>query len=417
MAEPDDGGRAALRAFAVAALALAGFLVSLTPVGSALDDPLLDLQWKLLRKFDPRSAPDDIVIVGIDPASVSAIPEPVALWHDAIGRALARIAATKPRAIALDFPLPDRSYEAIRPGLDRALFAGLSAAAQNGPFVATLNIDPRTRSAKSIHPPFLALLGDARLAIGLLSRDADGVTRRYALMLPTEDGGFPTLEGRLCRELSRRCNDGLIHFALGAPFRYVPLRNVLEMKDAALMERLFRDRVVLIGETQPYGDRVAVPVNLAGWEGPAHDSPAVVVHAQALRTAMQGAAPETASRPLVVLALCFAALVYLLRAWRMALAAAAFGSVIALPSRRPVLSERLDFPHAVAGGSVARGDVPAPLAHPDALIPPVEYSAFALSSIWLRARSPGRRLHSGRGFPPLLRPARRREAKSMPPAF
>jgi len=346
MAEPDDGGRAALRAFAVAALALTGFLFSLAPVAGALDDPLLDLQWKLLRKFDLRAAPDDIVIVGIDPASVSSIPEPPALWHDAIGRALARIAATKPRAIALDFPLPDRSHEAIRPGLDRALFAGLAAAAQNGPFVATLNIDPRTRSAKRIHAPFLALLGDARLAIGLLSRDADGVTRRYSLLLPTEDGGFPTLEGRLCRELSRHCNDGLIHFALGAPFRYVPFKNVLEMKDAALMERLFRDRVVLIGETQPFGDRVAVPVNLAGWEGSARDSPAVVVHAQALRTAMQGAAPGTASRPLVVLALSLAALVYLVRAWRTALAAAALGSVIVFIAALLILRSGLYFPSA-----------------------------------------------------------------------
>jgi CHASE2 domain-containing sensor protein len=329
MAEPDEGGRVATRAFAIAALALAGFLASLTPVASSLDDSLLDLEWRLIRKFDPRPAPDDILIVGIDPATVSSITEPPALWHEPIGRALSRIAATKPRAIALDFPLPDRSYEAIRAGLDRALFTGLAAAAQNGPFVATLNIDPRTRSAKRIHAPFLALLGDARLAVGLLSRDADGITRRFSLLLPTDDGGFPTLEGRLCRALSRQCNDGLIHYALGAPLRYVPLKNVLEMQDAALMERLFRDRVVFIGETQPFGDRVAVPVNLAGWEGGGHDSPAVVVHAQALRTAMLGAAPSEASRPLIVLLLSLGALIYLARDWRAAITLAALVSIAA----------------------------------------------------------------------------------------
>ena len=131
----------------------------------------------------------------------------------------------------------------------------------------------------------------------LRSRDGDGVTRRYALMLPTEDGGFPTLEGRLCQEVSRRCNDGLIHYALGPPLRYVPLKNVLEMKDAALMAQLFRDRVVLIGETQPFGDRVAVPVNLAGWEGAARDSPAIVVHALTLRTALLGARTRWLKRP------------------------------------------------------------------------------------------------------------------------
>lgn len=329
MAEPDEGGRVATRAFAIAALALAGFLASLTPVARSLDDSLLDFEWRMIGKFGLRTAPDDIVIVGIDPATVSSIAAPPALWHEAIGTVLTRIAATKPRAIALDFPLPDRSYDAIHAGLDRALLAGLVSAAQNGPFVATLNIDPRTRSAKGIHAPFLALLGDTRLAVGLLSRDADGVTRRFSLLLPTDDGGFPTLEGRLCRALSRQCNDGLIHYALGAPLRYVPMKNVLEMQDAALMERLFRDRVVFIGETQPFGDRVAVPVNLAGWEGPAPDSPAVVVHAQALRTAMLGAAPSEASRPLVVLLLSVGALVYLMRDWRMALAVAALASAAA----------------------------------------------------------------------------------------
>ena len=57
MNEPDDGGRAAMRAFAVAAIALAGFLFSLTPVAPHLDDALLDREWRLLRKFDPRPRP------------------------------------------------------------------------------------------------------------------------------------------------------------------------------------------------------------------------------------------------------------------------------------------------------------------------------------------------------------------------
>ncbi len=182
MGEPDDSSAAALRAFAVAAIA-----------ATYLDYTLLDWEWRLLRKFDPRPAPDDILIVGIDPATVNSIPEPPALWHASLGRALTRIAAAKPRAIGLDFPLPERSYDAIHAGLDNALFAGLAAAARNGPFVAVLSIDARTRAARRIHPPYLALLGDSRLGIGLLARDADGVTRQFSLLVPTEDGGYPTL--------------------------------------------------------------------------------------------------------------------------------------------------------------------------------------------------------------------------------
>src|SRR5258708_36420710 len=203
MGEPDDSSAAALRAFAVAAIALGGFLFSLSPAAGYFDHALLDWEWRLLRRFDPQPAPEDIFIVGIDPATVNSIPEPPALWHASMGHALARIAETKPRAIGLDFPLPERSYDAIHAGLDGALFAGLAAAVQNGPFVAVLTIHARTRSARRIHPPYLARLGESRLGIALPARDGDGVTRQFSLLVPTEDGGDPTPPGRVGRAPSK----------------------------------------------------------------------------------------------------------------------------------------------------------------------------------------------------------------------
>lgn len=320
MGEPDDGGRAVLRAVAVSAAALAGFVFSLTPAAAFLDSAVLDASWRILRRIDPRPAPDEVIIVGIDPATVNAIAEPPALWHESLARALTRIASARPRAIGLDFALPEKSYDTIRPGLDRALFGGLATAIESAPFVTVLSIDARTRGARRIHTPFLALLGESRLGIGLLAREADGVTRRFSLAIPTEDGAFPTLEGRLCRALKRDCSDGLVNYALGAPLTYVSLKTVLETQDPAALERLFRGRIVLIGETQPYSDRVPVPLNLAGWEPARSDSPAIVVHAQALRTALAGAAPAEASRPLTMLMITLAALVALVSNWRHALA-------------------------------------------------------------------------------------------------
>jgi adenylate cyclase len=346
MSEPDGAAHAPMRAFSVAAIALAGFVVSLTPMMAGLDDALLDREWRLLREFLPRPAPEDIVIVGIDPASVAAIPAPPGLWHEALGLALARIAASKPRAIGLDYPLPDRSFDAIHPGLDRALFRGLAAAAQNGPFVATLSIDPRTRSARRIYTPFLAVLGDTRLAIGLLARDGDGVTRRFSLLIPTQDGGFPTFAGRLCHALSKQCGEGLIDYALGAPFGYVSLKSVLEAQDGALLAKLFHDRIVLIGETQPYSDRIDVPLNLAGWEEGGRNSPSIVVHAQSLRTALLDAAPREASRPLSVLLVAIASLLFLVRDWRFALASLALAAALAFAAALFALRGGLFIPMA-----------------------------------------------------------------------
>ncbi len=326
MDDSEGGGRSTLRVFAVAALALLGFAFSATPVAERLDGALLDLEWSTLRKFDPRPAPDDFIVVGIDDATVRAMQEPPGIWNEPLGKALALIAAAKPRAIGLDVPLPDRSFDSLRPGLDRALVAGLIAARDNGPFVAVISIDARTRSAKPIHPPYLAVLRDERLGINLLARDADGVTRRFSLVVPTDDGGFPTLAGRLCRALAKDCTDGLIHFALGPSIRYVPFHQVIENRDPKFFERLFRDRIVMIGEAQAYSDRVEVPVNLAAWEPGGKTSPAVIVHAQSLRTALQHAAPAEASRPVALILTALAALVVLMRNWRLALATALLGA-------------------------------------------------------------------------------------------
>jgi adenylate cyclase len=324
-----DGGQSIPRAMAVAAIALAGLGFAITPLSERLDNALLDLQWEILRRVDGRGAPDDIAIVGVDEASVRAIAEPPALWHVPLGVALARIAAARPRAIVFDFPLPERSYDAIKPGLDRALFDGLATAVETVPLVASLHIDPRTRGARLIHKPYLALLGESRLGLSLIARDPDGVARRYSLTVPTEDGGFPTLEGRLCRALKASCAEGLIHFALGKPYSYVPLKNVLAMTDEELPRRLFRDRIVILGEAQAFTGRIEVPVNFAGWETEASSTPSVVLRAQTLRTALSGAAPREPSTPLRGLLVSLAALAILVRDWRMTALTGLLGALLA----------------------------------------------------------------------------------------
>src|SRR5258706_7290315 len=227
MGKADDAMITATHGFAVVAIALAGFVFSLTPVAEGLDDALLDVEWNLLRKFAPRPAPDDIIIVGVDETSVSSLEAPPGLWHAPIGQALERIASAHPKAIGIDIALPQRSYEGFHPGLDRPLVQGLAAARRTTVLVASLAIDARTRWARPIHLPLLAILGEQGLGIGLLGRDGDGTTRRFSLAIPTEDGAFPTLVGRLCRALPRHCADCLIGYALGAPFQYVSLLYVL----------------------------------------------------------------------------------------------------------------------------------------------------------------------------------------------
>ncbi|MGE5616556.1 MAG: CHASE2 domain-containing protein, partial [Bacillota bacterium] len=237
--KPADAGTGT-RGFSVVALALVGFFFCLTPVAHGLDDELLDIEWHVLRKLAPRPAPDDILIVGVDDASVRAIDAPPGLWHEPIGRALSAIASARPRAVGIDLALPERSYENFHPGLDRALAEGMLAARRNGVLVASLSVDARTRAARTIQSPLVAILGEQGLGLGLIARDADGEARRFSIAAPTQDGAFPTLAGRLCRALSRGCSDGLIDYALGRPFKYVPLQSLVGENDPVFLDKLFR---------------------------------------------------------------------------------------------------------------------------------------------------------------------------------
>jgi class 3 adenylate cyclase len=305
----------------VAAVALAGLLFAWTSLAERADLFALDQSFGILRAAGPKPAPDDIVIVGLDEATEKAIGEPLALWHAPLGEALARIASAKPKAIGLDVTLPEKSFDSIRPGLDLALARGLAAARAVQPFVVALAIDGQGE-AKTIHAPFLAVVDDQRMGLALFGRDIDGVTRRYLLALPTQDGSFPTFAGRLCTGLSKNCRQGITDYALGLPYRYVSLARVLEMKDPAGLARLFGDRIVLVGETQRFSDRIAQPVNLAGWEPPGRkDAPGVLAHAQALRTALHGAPIEPAHPATLVFLLSACALLLAIRDWRAAFVA------------------------------------------------------------------------------------------------
>src|SRR4051812_13616840 len=173
MKPADDSGYGVLRAAAVAAIALLALLYSLTPLADRADAAILDVEWSLLSRLDSRPAPDDIMIVGVDEASYREILEPPGMWHAQIGEVLVRVASAQPRAIGLDIALPERSFEPVRAGLDRALLVGLAAARRAAPIVAGLSIDARSRAARPVFPPLLAVLGEDGLGISLLARDGD----------------------------------------------------------------------------------------------------------------------------------------------------------------------------------------------------------------------------------------------------
>lgn len=296
---------------AAAALALAGLAFHLSPWGERASLLLLDTDFGILRAMAPGQAPDDILIVGLDDASaVSPDVDPVGPAIRKLPEMLVRVARGKPRAIALHAALPRESVEAAAPGLDDALATALSVAQAAAPLAIGITVDSRGQVVP-IHAAILRGVDSRAFAFTLLPRDEDGVVRQVVLALPTQQGQWPTSAGWLCEVLDGRCETGLIDYALGPAYRYMPARRLLEIRDDKALERLFGGRIVFVAPVAGPDDRVAQSVSLAGWEAPTPEPSAVLAHAQTVRTLLHGSPIQEAPLPAMLLAIAAAALVVL----------------------------------------------------------------------------------------------------------
>ena len=258
----------------------------------SLDDRLFDMQAGLIRAVrGDRGAGDDsqILIVGIDQATLDRAGAPIALIHGVLGDALEALSGAGARAIAIDLVLPDRSFDHLAPGSDAALIRALSRASRRVPVVFVLEPDAGGR-LRAPFAPFVAAVGEHGLVTAQLPVDRDGVVRRFDPRLSAP--GLRTLAGEISHRLGgadEAVRPGWIDYTRGAAFTYVPLIDVVQARasgrDAQLRER-FEGKVVVIGSVLPYVDRVAQPVSLLAWEYPKAAPPAVVIHAQLLRSVL-----------------------------------------------------------------------------------------------------------------------------------
>lgn len=269
----------------------------------------LDQQFRLLRAHAPLPVAQDVVVVGIDDASVREMNLPLATMHAELGRFLEAMAAAKPRAVGLDVTLPQTSYDGLRPGLDAALARGMLRLRNVAPLVLGVTIDATGRP-RPVHQPFLTLAGREGVGYALVQLDEDGAVRRF------DEGLGPTLAGQLARRLDVPVEYGLVQFALGADFSYVPLREVLALQaagDGEALTRRFGGKVVFLGNVFPYEDQIKLPVRLAAWDRDRDTTHGVLVHAQQMRSLLEGRIVRPVGEGIALLATLAAALAWWLR--------------------------------------------------------------------------------------------------------
>lgn len=304
----------------------AGFLAFATEIAEPLQQSLLDREFLFLREHRPQPARNEVVVVGIDEASLAAVPEPLALWHPHLGRFLVAMSAARPAALGIDIVLPSNSYHGLIPQYDQTLLAGLAAVRGKVPLVLAQTVDAQGNFRK-IFPPFISMAGADPLGSVLICADSDGVVRRFGDALCDEGGKLGLFATKMAAHLGRDERwEGWIDYTLGEAISYVPFKDGLQWADSD-PERLintFRGKPVLLGVILRFEDRLRLPVPLAATEPLRRRLPGVMVHAQVLRSMLNNGLIQAAAAPLQWALLLAAALFWFGRSWVKALSLAVF---------------------------------------------------------------------------------------------
>jgi len=281
---------------------IAGFILALlallpTPEESPVADAerfAFDQQMRILRKVRPRALADDVVLVGTNEETYRVFEEPFALWHRHFAEVMHALAKAKPRAVGVDFVLPQRSFERISPGIDLAMMRGLLDLKRATHLVYVQTVDSQGNFV-DVQQNYRSIIAPENLGVDQHFVDPDGVSRRFGRHFDERSGREqPTLVSQLLLGLGKRGGEGYIDYSLGAPLDYVPIHRVRAWDDAAL-QKAFGGKVVLVGSLVGSVDRWRLPTKLLRIDPgrPAklpegdpqeYTQPGMLIHAQALRS-------------------------------------------------------------------------------------------------------------------------------------
>jgi len=274
-------------------IALAAAVAQSTDWMALANARLLDASFSLLRKVSLEPAKRDVEVIGIDVDDLREFSDPRDFWHAHYGELLAALAKAKPAVVGLDVVFPERSYQQLVPGLDQALLKGLLATRTSQvPVVLARTVDD-FKNFREIFAPYVAIVGPEEVGSVVVCKDDDEVIRRFDEYLcdPSRTEPIPSLAGIMAKHMGVEGNlRGWIDYRIGDSLQYLPVRDVMHWAQNGdpRLQSTFGGRPVLLGFILPFEDRKTGPVDLARWEPGNPSVPGVLVHAQILRTMLNG---------------------------------------------------------------------------------------------------------------------------------
>ncbi|MGE5616222.1 MAG: CHASE2 domain-containing protein, partial [Bacillota bacterium] len=216
-----------------------------------------DQQMRLLREMHPRPLADDVVLIGTDEETYQVFDEPLPLWHHHFADVMHALARAKPRAVGIDFVLPEKSFDRITPGIDLAMMRGLLDLKRSTVMVYVQTIG-RDGNLVPVQPNYRSIVTEENLGIDQHVRDIDAASRRFERLASKKGEEIPTLVSQILRRLGLPVDQGYIDYSLGAPLGYVPMHRIAQMSDAEL-RKTFENRIVLMGSLVGFVDRWRLP--------------------------------------------------------------------------------------------------------------------------------------------------------------
>jgi adenylate cyclase len=281
---------AAISAFMV--IALAAIALESSDWLLLANGRVVDAAFMLWRRVAPRPAARDVAVIGIDVDDLRQFSDPRDFWHAHYGRLLTDLARVSPAVVGLDVVLPERSYQRLVPGLDQALMKGLLAMRGTAPVVLARTVDD-FQNFREIFAPYVALVGAQNVGAVLVCKDEDEVIRRFDEYLcdAHRARALPSFAGIMAERLAVKATwRGWIDYRVGGAIQYLPFRDAIRWAetDPARLRAAVDGKPVLLGFILPFEDRKTIPVDLARWEPGNRSVPGVLVHAQVLRTMLNG---------------------------------------------------------------------------------------------------------------------------------
>lgn len=257
-----------------------------------------------------RPAPDDVVIVAIDEASLSALGRWP--WSRRVHAELIdRLTAEGARAIALDIIFAEEDVG--DPGSDEALARSLR---DSGRSVLPVLVEQPTLGGQLIETLPIPVLASATTRLGHVhvELDLDGIARRVYLLEGRGEAYWPSLTLAMLQfvepgrwddlpgmrnpekaddvpQLSVRDHQILVPFA-GAPGHFAHI-SYAQALNGEYLEGTFADKFVLVGVTATgHGDGLPTPVS-----GHNQPMPGVELHANILDTLRRGMAVQVLNSP------------------------------------------------------------------------------------------------------------------------